>query len=84
MAKLILAADRIVLARAMIQKARDLPVPVDVANIILHTSLKSRTICGRRVIWSSLFINTSATAEIKGEAKKILTEADQANKEILH
>jgi len=85
MAKLILIADRIIHARVLIQKARDLPIPTDGGkyNFSYIAQVKDYLRQARDLV---KFIPSmpSATAEIKDEARKILTEADQANKEILH
>jgi hypothetical protein len=85
MAKLILAADRIVLARALIQKARDLPLPVDGGkyNFAYISQVKDYLRQARDLV---KFISStpSATTEVKDEVKKVLAEADQANQEILH
>jgi hypothetical protein len=85
MAKLILAADRIILARALIQKAHDLPIPVDGGkyNLTYIAQVKDYLRQARDLV-KFIPSTPSATAEIKGDARKILAEADQANREILH
>jgi len=85
MAKLILAADRIILARALIQKARDLPVPVEGGKYnFSYIALVKDTLRQARDLVKFIPSRPGATEEIKNEAKKVLAEADQANQEILH
>jgi hypothetical protein len=85
MAKLILAADRIILARALIQKARDLPPPAEGGKInFSYVAQVKDYLRQARDLVKFIPSTPSATAEIKDEARKILVEADQANQEILH
>ena len=85
MAKLILAADRIILARVLIQKARDLPIPTDGGkyNFSYIAQVKDYLRQARDLV-KFIPSRPGATTEVKDAARKILTEADQANKEILH
>jgi hypothetical protein len=85
MAKLILASERVILARALIQKARDLPLPADGGkyNFSYIAQVKDYLRQARNLV-KFIPSTPSATAEIKDEVKKILAEADQANQEILH
>jgi len=85
MPKLILAADRILLARALIQKARDLPVPSDGGkyNLSYMAQVKDYLRQARDLV-KFIPLKAGTSAEIKDTAKKVLAEADQANKEILH
>lgn len=85
MTKLILAADRIILARALIQKARDLPVPTEGGkyNFSYIAQVKDYLRQARDLV-KFIHSRPGATAEIKSEAAKVLAEADQANQEILH
>ena len=85
MAKLILAADRIARARALIQKARDLPIPVDGGkfNFSYIAQVKDYLRQARDLV-KFIHSRPGATAETKDEARKVLAEADQANNEILH
>ena len=85
MAKLILAADRIARARALIQKARDLPIPVDGGkfNFSYIAQVKDYLRQARDLV-KFIHSRPGATAETKDEARKMLAEADQANNEILH
>ena len=85
MSRLIPAAERIIKARALIQKARDLPVPEEGGrgDFSYIAQVKDLLRQARDLI---KFIPQSASAsdEIKEEVKKIYEEADQANQEILH
>jgi hypothetical protein len=85
MPKLILAADRILLARALIQKARDLFLPSDGGkfNFSYIAQVKDYLRQARDLV-KFIPLRAGTAAEIKDEAKKVLAEADQANNEILH
>jgi len=84
MTPLIPASERIIRARALIQKARDLPIPAgsgkhDFSYIAQVKALLQEA----RDLIKFIPYTPSATTEIKSEVKKIFQEADQANKEIL-
>jgi hypothetical protein len=87
MSRLILAVDRVAKARALIQKARDLPVPPpDQAgkyNFSYVAQVKAFLQDARDLV-KYIPKTPSATAEIKEQVKEILLEADRANQEILH
>jgi Flp pilus assembly protein TadD len=85
MSKLIPAAERIVRARALIQQARDLPVPTENGrnNFSYIAQVKSLLQQARDLI-KFIRMTPSATPEIKEEVNKIYQEADQADREILH
>ncbi len=85
MSKLILAADRLILARALIQKARDIPLPEDGGkfNFSYIAQVKDYLRQARDMV-KFIPSTPSATVEIKDDARKILAEADQASQEILH
>jgi hypothetical protein len=85
MAKLIPAAERIVRARALIQKARDLPVPAgwgksEPAYIADVKELLKEA----RDLVKFIPYTPTATPEMKEEVNKILAEADQADRDLLH
>jgi hypothetical protein len=85
MAKLIPAAERLIRARALIQKAYELPLPAeggkyDFSYIAL---VKDFTRQARDLI-KYITLTPSASAEVKEEVKKIYQEADLAEKELLH
>jgi hypothetical protein len=85
MAKFIPSAERIVQARALIQKARDLPVPADGGkyNLSYMAQVKDYLRQARDLV---KFIprTVGLPAETKEAANQVLAEADKANKEILH
>jgi hypothetical protein len=85
MSKFIPAPERIIRARQLIQKARDLPVPEEGgrSNFSYIAQVKDLLRQARDLI--KFIPNTpTATPEMKAEIKKIFAEADQANQEILH
>ncbi len=87
MSRLILAADRVVKARALIQKARDLSVPpaseAGKYNFSYVAQVKALLQDARDLI-KYIPKTPSATAEIKEQVRQLLLEADRANQEILH
>jgi len=85
MSKLIPAAERIIRARALIQQARDLPIPTENGrnNFPYIAQVKSLLQQARDLV-KFIRLTPSATAEIKEEVNKIYQDADQADKEILH
>lgn len=87
MSRLILAADRVIQARALIQKARDLPVPppeeAGKYNFSYVAQVKAFLQDARDLV-KYIPRTPSATAEIKQQVSQIFEEADRANQEILH
>ena len=85
MSRLIPAAERIIKARALIQKARDLPVPEEGGrgDFSYIAQVKDYLRQARDLI-KFISLTPSATDEMKEEVKKIYQEAEQANDEILH
>lgn len=85
MSRLILAAERIVRARKLIQQARELPIPVEGgrADFSYIAQVKDLLRQARDLI-KFIPLTPSATDEMKEEVKRIYHEADQANQEILH
>jgi len=84
MARLIPAAERIVRARALIQKARDVPVPPESGrNDFSYIAQVKDFLRQARDMVKFISMTPTATAEIKDEVKKIYEEADQADREIL-
>lgn len=85
MSKFIPAPEKIIRARALIQKARDLPIPEEGgrSNFSYIAGVKDLLRQARDLV---KFIpnSPSATPEMKADVKKIFAEADQANQEILH
>jgi hypothetical protein len=87
MSRLILAADRIVKARALIQKARDLPVPPQAEGGKINFSYIAQVkafLQDARDMVKYISRTPSATPEVKEQVARILQEADHANQEILH
>ena len=84
MAKLILAAERIIKARQLIQQARDLPVPEGGRGDFSYIALVKDLLRQARDLIKFIPQSAGASDEIKAEVKKIYQEADQANEEILH
>jgi hypothetical protein len=84
MARLIPAAERITRARALIQKARDLPVPTDTGPYDLSYIAQVKGLIQQsRDLIKFIPYTPSATPDMKAEVAKIFKEAEQAEKEIL-
>ena len=84
MSRLIPAAERILKARALIQKAYRVPVP-DTGKYDLAYIAKVKDILQQaRDLVKFIPYTPTASEEMKNEVKKIFEEAEQANKEILH
>jgi hypothetical protein len=85
MARFITALERIRQARALIQKARDLPVPQEggKSNFSYIAQVKAFLQDARDLV-KFIPMSPSATAETKEEVKKIFQEAEQAGQDILH
>jgi hypothetical protein len=84
MAKLIPAAERIVRARALIQKARDLPVPPEGGRFDFSYIANVKDLLRQaRDMVKFISLTPSASAEIKEEVKRIYQEAEQADRELL-
>ncbi len=85
MSRFIPPAEKILLARKLIQKARELPSPASLGK-------KDRAYLARvedllrkaRALVRFIPRSPRATAEMKEQAKQILEEADQAEREIMH
>jgi hypothetical protein len=86
MARLIPAAERLVRARGLIQKARDYPLPVDEGgkfNFSYIAHVKGLLQQARDLI-KFISYSPSASPEMKEEVAQIFKETEQAEKEILH
>ena len=85
MARLIPAAERIRRARALIQQARELPVPSDGgrSDFSYIANVKDLMRQARDLI-KFVPLSPSATDEMKSDVKHIYQEAEQAEQEILH
>ena len=85
MSRTIPSAERIKRARALIQKARDLPVPAEGGkyNFSYIAQVKDLLQQARDLV-KFIPLTPTATPEMKESVKQIYQEADQANREILH
>lgn len=84
MSKLIPAAERIVRARALIQQARDLPVPAEGRGDFSYIAQVKDLLRQARDLVKFIPQTLTATDGMKEEVRKIYEEADRANREILH
>jgi hypothetical protein len=85
MARLIPAAERIAQARALIQHARQLPVPPDGGRADFSYIAKVKDLMRQaRDLIKFIPLSPSATDEMKADVKSIYREAEQAEREILH
>jgi hypothetical protein len=85
MAKLIPAAERILRARALIQKAREVPIPAEGGKYEFSYIAQVKDLLRQaRELVVLIPHSAGASAEIKADAALIKLEADQADKEILH
>jgi hypothetical protein len=84
MSRLIPAAERIQRARALIQKARDLPVPAEGGRFDFSYIARVKDILQQaRDLVKFIPYTPTATPEMNAEVNKIFQEAEQARKEIL-
>lgn len=86
MAKLIPAAERILRARELIQKARGLPVPqagLGKSDFSYIANVKDLLRQARDMV-KFIPMTAGVSAEMKAEVKKIYEEAEQADREILY
>ncbi len=85
MPKLIPAAERIVRARRLIQKARDLPLPAEGGkyNFSYIAQVKDYLRQARDMV-KFISMTPTATDEMKTEVKNIYAQAEQADRELLH
>ena len=84
MAKNLTMVEKIAKARVLIQKARDLPLPAEGGKHDFSYIAQVKDILRQaRDLVKFIPLQPSATPEIKEEVKRVLAEADQANREIL-
>jgi hypothetical protein len=84
MARMIPAAERIVRARALIQKARDYPLPPGAGRFDFSYVAQVKDLLRQaRDLVKFIPNSPTATAEMKAEVKQILEEVAQAEKGIL-
>jgi len=85
MPKLIPAAERLVRARALIQKAREYPVPAEGGKYdFSYVAHVKDFLQQARDLVKFIPMTPTATAEMKAEVKQIYAEAEQADRELLH
>ncbi len=85
MSTLIPANERVKRARALIQKARDLPTLSELGQRDLAYIAQVKDLLRQaRDLIKFIHYSPSASPEIKDEVKMILNEMDQTEKEILH
>ncbi len=85
MAKLIPAAERILRARALIQKAREYPIPVEGGKYDFSYVAHVKDLLQQaRDLVKFIPMTPTATAEMKAEVRRIYVEAEQADRELLH
>ncbi len=84
MAKLIPAAERLIRARQLIQKAREVSLPVELGRNDLSYIASVRDFLRQaRDMIKFISMTPSATAEVKEEVRKIFEAIEQADREIL-
>jgi hypothetical protein len=84
MARLIPAAERIIRARKLIQKAHELPVPPEGGRSDFSYIANVKDLLRQaRDLVKFISMTPSASAEIKEEVKRIYQEVEQADREIL-
>ena len=85
MAKFIPIAERLIQARKLIQKAREVPVPEGFGkNDLSYIANVKDLLRQARDIIKFIPQTVGVSAGIKEEVKQIYAEADQANREILY
>mgnify|MGYP000906922871 CR=1 FL=1 len=84
MAKLIPTAERIKRARALIQKAREIPVEAGGWEDFTRTARVKDTLRQARDLIKFAAYNPAVPAETKKEIQDLLDEIIRAEKEILH
>lgn len=84
MAKLIPAAERLIRARQLIQKAREIPLPSEMGRNDLSYIAGVRDLLRQaKDMIKFISMTPSATAEVKADVKKIFEEIKQTDREIL-
>ncbi len=85
MSKLITMAERLERAHALIQKARDLPVPAEGGRYDFNYVAEIKDLFQQaRDLVKFISYSVSATPEIKKEVADIVAETKQVEKELLH
>ena len=85
MAKMIPAAERIIRARQLIQKAHDFPIPAELGkNDLSYIAGVKDLLRQARDMVKFIPQTAGVSAGMKEEVRKIFEEADRANREILY
>jgi hypothetical protein len=85
MSRLIPAAERLKRAHALIQKARDLPVPAEYGKYDLtYIATVKDLLQQARDLVKFIPYTPTATDEMKAEVKQIFADAEKANQDLLH
>lgn len=85
MAKLIPAAERIERARKLIQQARDLPIPEGLGkNDLSYIAGVKDLLRQARDMVKFIPMRAGVSEDMKAEVEDVFTEAEQADREILH
>ncbi|HET6596420.1 MAG TPA: hypothetical protein VFG81_12395 [Anaerolineales bacterium] len=85
MAKLIPAAERVIRARALIQQARDFPIPSELGkNDLSYIAGVKDLLRQARDLIKFIPQTAGVSAEMKEDVKKIYEEIEQANRETLY
>lgn len=85
MSPLIPAAERIMRARELIRKARELPVPLELGrNDFSYIAQVKDLLRQARDLVKFIPQSPSATAAMKEDVKQIYQEIEKADREILH
>ena len=84
MAKLIPAAERIIRAHALIQKARELPVPPESGrNDFSYIANVKDTLRQARDLVKFISMTAGVSSEMKAAVKRVYEDIEQADREIL-
>ena len=84
MAKLIPAAERLIRARQLIQKAREVPIPLELGRNDLSYIASVRDFLRQaRDMIKFISMTPSATVEVKADVKRIFEEIEQVDRELL-
>ena len=85
MPKLILAAERVVRARQLIQEAREFPIPPELGkNDLSYIAGVKDLLRQARDMVKFIPQTAGVSAEMKEDVRKIYDEIEQANREILY
>lgn len=85
MAKMIPAAERVIRARQLIEKAREFPVPSELGkNDLSYIAGVKDLLRQARDMVKFIPQTAGVSTEMKEEVKRIYEEIEQANKEILY